>query len=142
MPPLLLASAPPAPELELELDPELEPGLELELEPDPELDSELPVGGLPSLAPLFELSLPHAAASHIAVLASKNSDDQDQSLPASVRVFIKAIVVTSGSGAQDRRMRKDIVPGAAFPDYDLPDQTGKRMRASPRFKRATRWSSS
>jgi peroxiredoxin len=27
-------------------------------------------------------------------------------------------------------MRKDIVPGATFPDYDLPDQTGKHRKLS------------
>jgi peroxiredoxin len=27
-------------------------------------------------------------------------------------------------------MRKDIVPGATFPDYDLPDQTGKHKKLS------------
>ncbi len=27
-------------------------------------------------------------------------------------------------------MRKDIVPGAAFPDYDLPDQSGKHKKLS------------
>ncbi len=27
-------------------------------------------------------------------------------------------------------MREDIVPGAAFPDYDLPDQTGKHRKLS------------
>jgi peroxiredoxin len=27
-------------------------------------------------------------------------------------------------------MRKDIVPGAVFPDYDLPDQTGKHKKLS------------
>jgi peroxiredoxin len=30
----------------------------------------------------------------------------------------------------DRRMRKDIVPGATFPDYELPDQTGKHRKLS------------
>jgi hypothetical protein len=27
-------------------------------------------------------------------------------------------------------MRADIVPGATFPDYELPDETGKRRRLS------------
>lgn len=29
-----------------------------------------------------------------------------------------------------RRLRADIQPGAAFPDYELPDQTGRKRRLS------------
>jgi peroxiredoxin len=32
-------------------------------------------------------------------------------------------------------MRKDIVPGAVFPDYDLPDQTGRHRKLSELQKR-------